>query len=117
MWALEKFVRPDVNARIWDSFYGIPISVNLSYVVGAVNTLMSLALIVGFKRRFTYGYWTVFHTVSVLATYRQLAAPYTGSNHLFLAGVPIVAAMIALYLLRDWDAWSLDGRRAVTASP
>ena len=112
-WAVEKFVRPDVNAAIWDHFYRIPIAVNFSYVVGFVNTLLALALIAGLWRRFTYGFWTIFHTVSVLATYTQLLNPYTDSNHLYLAGVPIVAVMVTLYLLRDRDIWSLDGRRAV----
>lgn len=116
LWAVEKFVRPEVNARIWDHFYRLSIAVNFSYVVGALNVVMALALIAGFKRRFTYAYWTLFHTVSVLSTYRQLVRPYSESNHLFLAGVPIVALMVALYLLRDWDAWSLDGRRAAGAA-
>ena len=31
---------------------------------------------------------------------------------LFWAGVPVLAAFIALWLLRDQDKWSLDGRRS-----
>jgi hypothetical protein len=27
------------------------------------------------------------------------------SNHFFIAGVPILAAFFALYLLRDWDRY------------
>jgi len=34
---------------------------------------------------------------------------------LFLAGVPIVAIMVALYMLRDWDTMTIDGRRAAAA--
>ena len=108
-WALEKFVRPDVNVRIWDYFYRISIPLDVSYVVGAVNTLLAVAMIVGFKRRLTYGYWLVFHTLSVASTYRELIHPYTSNNHLFLAGVPIIAIMVALYMLRDWDRMTLDG--------
>jgi uncharacterized membrane protein YphA (DoxX/SURF4 family) len=107
-WAVEKFVRPDVNARIWDTFFHIPIAVNFSYVIGVVNTIMALAMIAGFKRRVVYGYWLLFHTISVLSTYPQLIHPYTSNHHLFLAGVPIIASMVVLYMLRDWDNyWSL----------
>jgi uncharacterized membrane protein YphA (DoxX/SURF4 family) len=80
LWAVEKFVRPEVNARIWDYFYRISIPVDFSYVLGAVNVVMALALILGLKRRFTYAYWTLFHTLSVLASYRQLFRPY-GLGH------------------------------------
>jgi len=117
LWALEKLVMPEVNAAIWDKFYGIPLEVNLSYPIGILNTLMSLALIVGFKRRFTYAYWTLFHSVSVASTWDYLIKPFGGPNHLFLAGVPIVAIMVALYMLRDWDSLSLDGRRSAGAAP
>jgi uncharacterized membrane protein YphA (DoxX/SURF4 family) len=110
-WAVEKFVRPDVNARIWDYFFRISISVNFSYVIGAVNTVLAIAMIVGFKRRITYGYWLLFHTLSVVSTYRELIHPYTSNNHLFLAGVPIIFIMLALYMLRDWDTqWVVGGR-------
>jgi len=112
LWALEKFVMPEVNASIWESFYLISIPVNLSYVIGTINGVMSLALIAGFLRRFTYAYWTVFHSISVLSSWKYLISPFGGPNHLFLAGVPIVSAMVVLYLLRDWDRYSIDGRRA-----
>lgn len=116
LWAVEKLVLPDVNVAIWEKFYNIPLAVNLSYVIGVVNGLMSIALIVGFKRTFTYGYWTIFHSISVLATWSYLIKPFGGPNHLFLAGVPVVAAMLALFILRDWDAWTVDGRRAASAA-
>ena len=89
--ALEKLVMPDVNAAIWETFYGISIDVNLSYPIGILNTLMSLALIVGFQRRFTYAYWTLFHFISVASTWNYLIQPFGGPNHLFLAGAPPAA--------------------------
>jgi len=115
LWALEKLVMPEVNAAIWKSFYGITLDANLSYPIGILNTLMSLALIVGFKRRFTYAYWTLFHFISVASTWDYLIKPFGGPNHLFLAGVPIVAIMVALYMLRDWDTMTVDGRKAAAA--
>lgn len=110
LWAVEKFVMPEVNASIWERFYRISIPLNLSYVIGTINVLMALALIAGFKRTLTYAYWTIFHSISVLSTWSYLIKPFGGPNHLFLAGVPIVAIMVALFLLRDWDRISVDGR-------
>ena len=77
---------------------------------------MSLALIVGFKRRFTYAYWTLFHSISVASTWDYLIKPFGGPNHLFLAGAPIVVIMVALYMLRDWDKMTVDGRRSTAVS-
>ncbi len=89
LWAVEKFVLPDATVAIWERFYKIPISSNLAYPIGVVNTLMSLALIVGFMPTITYGYWIVFHGISVLSTRHFPIKPFGGPNQLFLAGVPM----------------------------
>jgi putative oxidoreductase len=57
-----------------------------------------------------YGLATVVHAVSVAATWRQLLNPCVDSNHLFIAGTPVLAAFIALYMLRDADGYSVEGR-------
>ena len=117
IWAVEKLVMPEANAAIWEKFFKIPLAVNLSYPIGIVNGLMALALIAGFIRTFTYGYWTLFHFISVASTWSYLIKPFGSPNHLFLAGVPIVSAMLALFILREYDNWSVDGKRAARAIP
>jgi hypothetical protein len=116
LWAVEKLVMPEVNAAIWEKFFNIPLAVNLSYPIGIVNGLMALALIAGFLRTFTYGYWLVFHSISVISTGNYLVKPFGSPNHLFLAGVPVVAAAVALFVLREYDSWSMDGKRAARAT-
>jgi putative oxidoreductase len=64
----------------------------------------------------SYGLGTIAHGISVLSSWRQLFDPWglvSGGppNHLFLAGVPVLAAFIALYLLRARDTWTLDELR------
>jgi hypothetical protein len=67
----------------------------------------------GLYRRLSYGLAALIHAVSVAATWRQLLHPYgAGQNHLFIAGVPVLAAFILLYTLREWDAYSVAGWRA-----
>ncbi|MGH7569460.1 MAG: hypothetical protein ACREL9_10935 [Gemmatimonadales bacterium] len=115
IWGIEKFVIPDVTVRIWSGFYGVGLAAALVPLVGAVETVLALAITVGIWRRATYGLGLLLHTVSVLSTWRQLLDPWGlrsggAPNHLFLAGVPVLAAFVALYLLRDRDAWTLDER-------
>lgn len=43
------------------------------------------------------------HAVSTLSTYKELLNPYEPPNHLFWAAVPLLAALIALFLLREED--------------
>lgn len=115
LWALEKFILPESTAAIWETFYQIPIAGSLITIVALLQTVLAIALIVGFWRPVTYGIALGIHGVSVVSTWRQLLDPWglaSGEpvNHLFLAGVPVLAAFVALYLLYPWDCWSVDGQ-------
>lgn len=112
-WGLEKFVVPNVTVLIWDKFYGVGLAASLVPLVGALESALALAIVVGLWRRVTYGLGLLLHAVSVLSSWRQLIDPWGlrsgGSpNHLFLAGVPVLAAFVALYLMRARDSWTLD---------
>lgn len=119
IWAVEKFVMPEVTVRIWDAFYfGIDIGPTIPYVIGALETALAVAILIGFQRKWAYGLGTVFHGISTLSTWKQLLSPFGGPNHLFVAGVPVLAAFVVLYLLREWDLWTVDGRRqAIVHTP
>lgn len=122
LWGIEKFVIPDVTVRIWSGFYGVGLATGLVPLVGALESALALAITLGLWRRATYGLGLLLHAVSVLASWRQLIDPWGlrsgGSpNHLFLAGVPVLAAFVALYLLRDRDTWTLDERLRRSRGP
>lgn len=113
LWGLEKFVIPGATVGIWTKFYGVGLATSLVPVVGAGESALALAITVGLWRRATYGLGLLLHAVSVFSSWRQLIDPWGlrsgGSpNHLFLAGVPVLAAFLALYLMRARDAWTLD---------
>jgi len=113
LWGVEKFVIPTTTVRIWDKFYGVSLGASLVPLVGAVESALALAIVVGLWRRVSYGLGLLVTTVSVLSSWRQLIDPWGlrsgGSpNHLFLAGVPVLAGFVALYLLRARDSWTLD---------
>ncbi|HLF12950.1 MAG TPA: DoxX family membrane protein [Gammaproteobacteria bacterium] len=111
-WSLEKFIAPSSAAGVAKAFYGVSPSTTQTYVAGAAELVLALALLVGVARRWTYGAAFLVHAVSVAATWQQLFDPYGGrGNHLFIAGIPVLAAFFVLYLLRRADIYSIDGLR------
>jgi putative oxidoreductase len=112
-WGLEKFAIPAATVGIWAKFYGVGLAASLVPLVGALESALALGITAGLWRRISYGLGLLVHCVSVLSSWRQMLDPWglrAGGppNHLFLAGVPVLAGFVALYLLRSRDAWTLD---------
>ena len=104
MWTVDKFVRPEHASAVYANFYFIEGLGHTVYVViGAVELLVILAFVAGWKKGLTYAAVLVLHAVSTLSSYQQYLAPFEGPNLLFFAAWPMLAACIALYLLRDHD--------------
>ena len=112
MWTLDKFFNPGHAGKVYAGFYGITIEGNtLMYVIGAVELVLVLAFVAGAFRRWTYGAVLILHGISTLSSWQQYINPF--DNLLFFAAWPMLAACIALYLLRDLDTrWSVDEMRA-----
>ncbi|HJT15265.1 MAG TPA: hypothetical protein VJ790_21760 [Dongiaceae bacterium] len=103
-WGIEKFVMPEANVFIWGHFYGVTVSQALGYAFGAAEIAIALCMIAGLFRTIVYGAALILHAVTVLVTWRQLIDPWGDPiNHLFTAGVPVLGAFLALFLLRHWD--------------
>lgn len=103
-WGVEKFIVPENTVAIWDYFYGLDVSATVGYVFGAVQIAIAVCLFLGLFRTIAYGAALALHAISVLVSWRQLFDPWGDpANHLFIAGVPVLGALIALFLLRHWD--------------
>lgn len=111
LWAVEKIVIPRGSAEIFASFYGLEVPAAVVPWLGAAELVLVAAFLVGLWRRLTYGLALLFHAVSVASTWRQLLDPLGSPNHLFIAGVPVLAGFVVLYVLRRWDRWTVDGLR------
>lgn len=110
-WGVEKFAVPQNTVAIWGYFYGLNVSATLGYVFGVVEIAIAACLVLGVFRTVAYGAAMALHTVSVLVSWRQLFDPWGDPvNHLFIAGVPVLGAFVALFLLRHWDRGILDAR-------
>lgn len=104
MWAIDKFVKPDHAAAVFEKFYYIGgLSYGLIYVIGAIQLAILIGFVLGIKKRFTYGAILLFHTISTLSSFRQFLNPYEGPNLLFFAAWPMLAACFTLFYLRDLD--------------
>lgn len=108
-WGIEKFVVPSNTPAIWGYFYGLSVPQATAYVFGAAELAIAACLILGIYRTIAYGAAMAIHAVSVIVSWRQLIDPWgTDTNHLFIAGLPVLGAFVALFLLRNWDRGVFD---------
>lgn len=106
IWAIEKFVKPETTAAIWSKFYlvdGLPTEV--AYMIGAIQLLAVVLFALGLFKLWTYGFFLTIHALGTLSTWQILITPYQGSNHLFVAAIPLLGALLALFLMRRDDTW------------
>lgn len=106
VWVIDKFVNPAHSARVLETFYGLGgVGNSVFYVLGVLQLLVVLAFIAGFMKTWSYGIVLIMHGLSTLVSFRQYLAPFEGSNLLFYAGWPMLAACFVLFYLRDFDTW------------
>ena len=103
IWSIEKLIYPEITQKVFSRFYMIDISPTISYGVGILQTIIILAFMAGLFKTWTYGAILGMHAVSTLSTYKELLNPYEPPNHLFWAAVPLLAALVALFLMRKED--------------
>lgn len=105
MWTLDKFVAPDHAAAVFSNFYGLSGFGNAAfYLIGALELVIIVGFVLGIAKRWTYGIVFVLHAISTLSSFSM----YLGfDNLLFFAAWPMLAACLALYLLRDQDRLTL----------
>ncbi|MEQ8331605.1 hypothetical protein [Nisaea sp.] len=104
MWVLNKFVNPAGTSGVLQHYYGSPeIGVAVSYALGTVQGMIVLAFLIGSRKRVATALVFLMHLASTLAPVANYLDPWTVPNLLFYAAWPMLAAIAALYLLRDYD--------------
>ncbi|MEN8761914.1 MAG: hypothetical protein ABF290_05720 [Thiogranum sp.] len=104
MWTIDKFINPAHAAKVYEKFYYIAgLESVVIYAIGVVEITILLLFLVGYRKKYTYGAVLAFHAVSTLSSFKQYLAPFDGSNLLFFAAWPMLAACFTLFLLRDQD--------------
>jgi putative oxidoreductase len=113
-WSVEKLIVPSATIRIAQGFYGVTLAEGAAYVLGTAELILSLALLFGAFRTISYGLSLLVHTVTVIVSWRQLLDPYGFAkigNHLWISTWPTWGGFAALFLMREYDAYTIDGWR------
>ncbi len=100
-WTLDKFIDPEHGIRVFERFYFLGgMSTAIMMGIGAIEILVILAFMLGLWKKYTYGIVMISHSVSTFSSWKQ----YTiDMNLLFFAAWPMLAACVALFLLREHD--------------
>lgn len=117
LWSIDKMVAPEQTAKIFQFFYKTPLPASIAPAVGTLEAALSLALLAGLWKTWTYGAALALHAISTLSTWKQLLTPF-GEHHLFIAAIPVLAAFVALFLLRREDTlFTLGGVSGSSSGP
>jgi len=100
VWTLDKFINPEHASTVYKHFYFMDVELSMMTILGVIEMVIILAFVTGLYKRFTYGFVVVVHGISTLSSWKQYTVDI---NLLFFAAWPMLAACIALYLLRDLD--------------
>lgn len=106
-WTADKFLNPEHAGAVFSNFYGLEgLGAQAFLLIGIAQALIVFAFTIGLFRTLSYAAVLLMHTVSTLSSWRQYMDPF--ENLLFLAAWPMLAACTALFLLRQYDASTLD---------
>ena len=110
MWTMDKFVRPGHASTVYEHFYFIGgLGNGVIYAIGIVEMFLLIGFVIGLQKKYTYGIVLLIHAISTFSSAKIYLSPFAdGPNLLFFAAWPMLAACLALYLLRDHDTlWTL----------
>lgn len=111
VWSADKFVNPGHAQAVFENFYGLALTgVSIISLIGIVQGVIVLLFAVGLFRTWSYGLVLLMHGASTLSSWKQYLNAF--DNLLFFAAWPMLAACIALFLLRNHDTlMNLDAMR------
>lgn len=111
MWTADKFINPAHSGAVLQNFYGLPaLGSEVFVVLGVIQAVIVLLFVVGAFRTLSYGAVLLMHAGSTFSSWRQYLDGF--DNLLFFAAWPMLAACIALFLLRAHDRLlSVDAMR------
>jgi hypothetical protein len=103
-WVIDKFRNPEHAIGVFEQFYGLGgVAEALVHGIGIAQIALLLCFALGLFRTVSYGQVMLMHAGSTLSSWRQYLDPFTDANLLFFAAWPMLAACIALFLLREHD--------------
>ncbi len=112
VWAFDKILNPSHGAAVFEGFYGFSgVGESVIPMIGIAQGLIVLAFLLGLARTWSYGAVLLMHAVTTLVSWSAYLQPL--KNILFFAAWPMLAGLIALFLLRHEDRIAtLGGRKS-----
>lgn len=105
IWALDKVLVPEHAIKVFSGFYGLNLTTNTLIAMGLAQLAFIAAFTLGLWKNITYLAVLVLHAGSTFSSFAKYLDPF--NNLLFFAAWPMLAACLVLYLLRDYDSWTL----------
>lgn len=102
-WTLDKILNYDHNSKMIGHYYGVEVSEWFLTSLGVAEFILLLAFIAGTYKTFTYGMILFAHTVTTAVSASRLLPPYEIHQLLYFGSLPMLAACIALFLMRERD--------------
>ncbi|MCA9508413.1 MAG: hypothetical protein KC505_08335 [Myxococcales bacterium] len=110
LWALDKIVSPLMSVELFLQNYSIELSSSMVMIIGSLELTLSLMILFGMYKTFSYGFGLLIQLVSVIAYHQQIFYPF-GNNHLFISELTLLFAFISLFTARHLDThWSFSKR-------
>jgi hypothetical protein len=112
VWAFDKILNPSHGAAVFEGFYGLSgVGEPVIPMIGVAQGLVVLAFLLGLAKTWSYGAVLLMHAVTTLVSWSAYLEPL--KNILFFAAWPMLAGLVALFLLRHEDRIaSLGGRKS-----
>lgn len=115
-WTSLKFTRPEWFENVFQNFYGLSfVSGQMAAIVGGLQLLLLLVFVLGVKRTISYGIMALMQAAGVLASIPNLMNLTQYPNNLMWAAVPALGCVVGLFLLRNYDRYTVDGLRGTPA--
>ncbi len=112
-WAIDKIVNTEHALGVFADFYFIKGFADQMMVgLGVIEVVILLAFMAGMWKKYTYGFVMVIHGISTFSSWEYYLKP----SLLFYAAWPMLAACVALYMLRDLDVKYTMGQASAGSS-
>ena len=114
VWAVNKFTAPGQYKWLVGHFDKVEVELWQVYLIGAVQILFCIAVFIGLWRGISYAALALLHAGTLYRIWPKLIDPFAISDKGFpvnrnsAIALAIFMAMVALWLLRNRDVWSVD---------
>lgn len=109
VWAIDRVTNYAHNSKVMSHYYKLDLNENMLTGLGIIQILILLCFLAGKFKTLTYGYVLVAHFGATLASAYWLVPPYERHELLYFGSLPMLAACLALFLMREKDTlltWS-----------